>query len=77
MRRELIFLVMALILTHSTMNAIEGWEAAVILTNGNSVTTTDYPVGSQPLLSGPTDWAVSMSTPETRSAWGDVKRFFR
>lgn len=54
---------MFLILTHPTMNAIEGWEAAVILTNGNSVTTTDFPVGSQPLFSGPEDWAVSMDSP--------------
>jgi len=54
---------MFLILTHPTMNAIEGWESAVILTNGNTVTTTDFPVGSQPLLSGPQDWAVSMDSP--------------
>ena len=54
---------MFLILTHPTMNAIEGWEAAVILTNGNTVTTTDFPVGSQPLFSGPEDWAVSMDSP--------------
>ena len=35
----------------------------VILTNGNTVTTTDFPVGSQPLVSGPEDWAVSMDAP--------------
>ncbi len=52
-----------LILTNPTMNAIEGWESAVILTNGNTVTTTDFPVGSQPLLNGPQDWAVSMTSP--------------
>lgn len=52
-----------LILTHPTMSAIEGWESAVILTNGNSVTTTEFPVGSQPLINGPQDWAVSMTTP--------------
>ena len=54
---------MFLILTHPTMNAIEGWESAVILTNGNTVTTTEFPGGSQPLLNGPQDWAVSMSSP--------------
>ena len=52
-----------LILTNPTMNAIEGWESAVILTNGNTVTTTEFPVGSQPLLNGPEDWAVSMTAP--------------
>jgi hypothetical protein len=52
-----------LILTNPTMNSIEGWESAVILTNGNSVTTTEFPVGSQPLLNGPQDWAVSMTIP--------------
>jgi len=52
-----------LILTNPTMDAIEGWESAVILTNGNSVTTTEFPVGSQPLLNGPEDWAVSMTAP--------------
>ena len=51
-----------LILTNPTMNAIEGWESAVILTNGNSVTTTEFPAGSQPLLNGPQEWAVSMTT---------------
>jgi len=52
-----------LIITNPTMNSIEGWESAVILTNGNSVTTTEFPIGSQPLINGPQDWAVSMTIP--------------
>jgi len=52
-----------LILTNPTMNALEGWESAVILTNGNSVTTAEFPVGSLPLVNGPEDWAVSMASP--------------
>ncbi len=52
-----------LIFSNPTVDFIDGWEVAVVISAGASVTGVELPIGTTTTMNGPVDWKAEMASP--------------